>query len=128
MNFHHIGYACVNIEVEQRSLTSLGYTQEGADFEDPIQCVRGRFLVGGGPRIELLEQLDGENVLSPWLDKGTKMYHIAYEVNAMTEAVDKLAGEGAKLIVSPVPAIAFDNREIAFLLTRTMLLVELIQR
>ena len=125
-HFHHIGVACRDLESETRRFTMLGYTQEGADFTDPIQGVSGRFLVGGGPRLELLIPLSTEGVLAPWLKTGAKMYHLAYQVPDFDGEMARLRGQGAKTVVQPVPAVAFGGRHITFLMLPNMMLVELI--
>ena len=51
----------------------LGYKPEGNRFSDARQGVAGLFLVGGGPRLELLEPLDDSDTLLPWLKSGTRM-------------------------------------------------------
>lgn len=127
--FHHIGVACRNLDAEQKIFGLLGYVVEGGDFEDPIQGVRGRFLNGGGPRIELLTALtpDSNNVLKDWLGRGAKMYHLAYMVDNIGKVTSHLVASGAKVIVPPVPAVAFQNSNISFLMLRNMLLIELIE-
>lgn len=67
-----------------------------------------------------------DSVLSPWLKSNTKMYHIAYETNSLESVIQEVCTERGKLVVKPVPAVAFNNREIAFIMLPNMLLVELI--
>lgn len=129
MEFHHTGLATRDIDAEAEHLGLLGYQQEGDDFVDLRQGVRGRFMVGGGPRLELLQPYgDGKSVLDGWLSRGVKLYHLAYETADLAVTVSSLEAEGAKLIVPPVPAVAFDNRKICFLMLPNMLLIELIAR
>lgn len=52
--FHHVGVACRDLDAEAGPWLSIGYAAEGVDFEDQIQQVRGRFLVGVGPRLRTL--------------------------------------------------------------------------
>ena len=127
LRFHHIGYACRDLDSESDKLSMLEYVREGQDFDDPKQMVKGRFLIGPGPRIELLVQYKDATVLEPWLSKGIKMYHLDYEVENLQVEIDRLRKEGAKLIVQPMSAKAFSGENLAFLLLPTMLLVELIQ-
>ncbi len=124
--FHHVGVACANLEQEARKLAALGYQKQGPEFIDPVQGVRGQFLVGQSPCLELLSRLETGGVLDPWLDSGAKLYHLAYETPAMNEAIEHFRAQRAKLVVSPVGAVAFDGRKIAFLMLPNMLLVELI--
>ncbi len=125
--FHHLGVATRSISREARGWTSLGYVQEGEVFEDPIQGVRGMFLVGAGPRLELLEALPDRDVLSGWLDRGQKIYHQAFEVDTFDADVEALCGQGAKITAPPAPAVAFSGRRICFLMTPMLHLIELIE-
>lgn len=126
LRFHHIGVACRDLDAETRRLSPLGYRVEGTDFFDPLQGIHGRFLVGNGPRLELIVQAANGGVLQPWLNSGVKLYHMAYETPDLELGIAYLRGQRAKLVVKPVPAIAFQNRKIAFLMMPNMLLVELI--
>ena len=127
LNFHHVGVACVDLEAETRRLAALGYQTEGSDFTDAVQGVRGRFLIGGGPRLELLAPLSAGGVLTPWLKSGVKLYHLAYETPGLDDELARLRNAGAKLVVPPVPATAFASRKIAFLMLPNLLLTELIE-
>src|SRR5271155_863187 len=95
--FHHIGYATTSIEKEKDLFTHLGYQQEGMAFADPIQGIAGCFLVGLGPRIELLENLPGSSTLNSWLDAGVKIYHFAYMVADIDGALTWVRSLGAKI-------------------------------
>lgn len=124
--FHHLGIACRDLDRSTEQQRQLGYAPEGADFVDPVQGVRGRFLVGGGPRLELLQALPSRSVLDPWLTGGDRIYHQAFTVPDVDEALKGLMAGGARIVVAPVPAVAFAGRRIAFVLLRTMAMVEVI--
>ncbi|GAC1424835.1 MAG: VOC family protein [Candidatus Velthaea sp.] len=124
--FHHIGVASRNFEVEERCFAALGYVREGADFHDPIQGVHGRFLIGGGPRLELLRNDKEPGVLSGWLKKGVRFYHLAYEADDLERELAEFLGAGARQVVAPVPAVAFNGRLITFIMLQNLSLVELI--
>jgi methylmalonyl-CoA/ethylmalonyl-CoA epimerase len=125
--FHHIGVACNSLDREAEGFKHLRYMPEGPDFEDPIQGIQGRFLVGQGPRVELLSPLRPGGVLDPWLRRGAKMYHLAYLVADLPLELARLQATGARLVAVPVPAVAFGGRAIAFLMLPNMMLVEFIQ-
>jgi len=125
--FHHIGYATQSIENEKYLFRFLGYYPESEDFIDPVQGVKGCFLIGSGPRIELLENLPGRSVLNPWISSGTKMYHLAYVVNCIQSSIDWACSYRAKVIVKPVSSIAFRGSLITFLMFRNGLVLELIE-
>jgi methylmalonyl-CoA/ethylmalonyl-CoA epimerase len=127
MRFHHVGVACRDIESEAKVMLALGYQAESADFTDPAQGIRGRFVVGSGPRMELLEQTSGSHVLEPWLAKGVKAYHFGYEVGELEKVVERLKSAGAIVVTPLQPAVAFAGRRITFLMLKNMFLVELIE-
>jgi methylmalonyl-CoA/ethylmalonyl-CoA epimerase len=128
MKFHHIGFACHNLDIETQNLALLGYSPEGEDFNDPLQGVRGRFLTAqGSPRLELLVQHGETQVLEPWLARGIKMYHLAYSVSNLKTEIEKFRQKRGKIMVPPTPAVAFGGREISFILLPTMMLIELIE-
>jgi methylmalonyl-CoA/ethylmalonyl-CoA epimerase len=126
LTFHHIGVACRDLDAETQTYSLLGYSPESDDFVDERQGIRGRFLVGPGPRLELLVGLPGSAVLEPWLRKGVKYYHEAFLVDDLRAGVERLCEQGGKVVVEPVPAVAFGGREIAFVMLRNVTLVELI--
>jgi len=129
MDFHHVGVACRNLDADERVFAALGYGREGDDFFDPIQGIHGRFLVKeGAPRLELLVDHEADGALAPWLRKGTKFYHMAYEVDDLPGTSDRLVALGAKVTVTPVPAVAFGGRAITFLMLPNLALVELISK
>ena len=126
-SFHHIGYATHSIEKEHNFFSSIGYVSEGEDFSDEIQGVRGRFLVGAGPRVELLENLPGSQTLTPWLNSGIKLYHFAYCVADINEALVWARDCRARVTVLPVPAVAFGGRLISFVMFRNGVMLEFIE-
>jgi glyoxalase/bleomycin resistance protein/dioxygenase superfamily protein len=130
--FHHAGVACVNIEAELAQLAPLGYVAEGLPFVDPRQGIRGQFASGANPRLELLETLEGPEgaggALAPWLRSRVKLYHLAYETANLDAAIAAQRASGAKLVVKPVEAVAFQGRKVAFVMLRNRLLIELIAR
>jgi glyoxalase/bleomycin resistance protein/dioxygenase superfamily protein len=125
--FHHVGFACTDLDAEERVFSCFGYTREGPDFQDSIQGVRGRFLANGGPRLELLSELPGSAVLAPWLRRNIRMYHVAYEAADFRAANAAVAALGAKCVVAPVSAAAFAGRMISFYMLPNGFLLELIE-
>jgi methylmalonyl-CoA/ethylmalonyl-CoA epimerase len=126
--FHHIGYATTSLVRAREFFTHVGYVREGLDFEDPEQGILGCFLQGPGPRLELLENLPGSNTLTPWLSTGIKMYHIAYEVEDLENAIFWARSQRGKMTVPPVSAIAFQGRRICFFAFRQGPMLEFIER
>jgi methylmalonyl-CoA/ethylmalonyl-CoA epimerase len=125
--FHHLGVAVRDLDREERLFAAVGYRRESGDFVDEHQGVRIRFVVGGGPRLELLQQLPGRVVLDPWLRRGIRFYHMAWECDAMQAEVDRLMASGARLVSAPAPAVAFGGRRVCFLFLGGAQLIELIE-
>ena len=86
------------------------------------------FLAEQSPRLELLEPLDpaSPGVLSPWLKRDVKFYHLAYLVAHLPAAIEGLRALRAKLVVPSTPAVAFGGRDIAFVMLPNRSLIELI--
>jgi methylmalonyl-CoA/ethylmalonyl-CoA epimerase len=125
--FHHIGVACRDVARSERGYAALGYSRV-SDFTDPELRVRGVFLEGAGPRLELVSDLPGERVVAPWLKRQAAMYHMAFEVFDVPAAVAATCAVGAKVVTRATPSVAFGGRPIAFVMLRNGALVELISR
>src|SRR5215475_15059720 len=102
MRFHHLGIATDSLDRDIRAYRALGYASEGASVIEHHQGVRGQFLVGGGPRLELLEPLPGSDTLTPFLSRGIKCYHHAYEVDSLEDSIAALRAAGARQLAPPV--------------------------
>lgn len=125
MRFHHLGIATDSLRQDLHAYRALGYRSEGPSIVDERQGVRGQFLIGGGPRLELLEPLPGSQTLAPFLSRGIKCYHHAYEVESLENSLAALRATGAKQLAPPVDAVAFNRREV-FLMLPNRWIVELI--
>lgn len=52
-------------------------------------------LYGSGPQLELLQPLDGDDILREWLDRhGQGLHHLGYEVASIDETIAAMAGAG----------------------------------
>lgn len=120
--------ACRDLDAEEALFVALGYARERDEVVDELQGVRARFMVGGGPRVELLCNLGDRGALSDYLKKGIKFYHVAYEVDDLDRATAHLAAAGGKRIVEPLPGIAFGMRPLCFVMLPNLVLIELISR
>jgi methylmalonyl-CoA/ethylmalonyl-CoA epimerase len=58
---------------------------------------------------------------------GPGLHHLCYEVNMLEDALADLRSKGALLAKPPKPAVAFEGRRIAWLLTGEKLLLELLE-
>lgn len=125
--FHHIGVACRDLDVEARYWLMLGYRVESPDFEDEVQRVRGRFLIGPGPRLELLVGTTPDSPVAGMVKRRVKMYHQAFETPDLDKAIAMLEESGARLTAPAAEAVAFGGRRIAFLFLPNGNILELIE-
>jgi len=56
------------------------------------------------------------------------LYHLCYEVANLGEHLSKMRKEGALVVKPPLPAVAFENRPIAWVFTRQKLLLEFLEQ
>jgi methylmalonyl-CoA/ethylmalonyl-CoA epimerase len=124
--FHHLGVACERIDADAETWAALGYRPEGEPFVDLAQGIRGLFMTGGGPRIELLEATEGSDTLAPWLRRRVKLYHVGYLVPSLAAAMEALAARGAVVAREPLTSVYF-QAPIAFLMMPNLALIELIE-
>lgn len=125
--FHHIGLACRSLAEEYEGLAAMGYRAETEPIADPIQLVRVQFFVGNGPRVELVEPQSEKSPAMGWLKRGAKLYHCAYKVQDFEAAMRFLEDRNFAAASEPAPAVAFAMRRIVFMMSPSLLLVELVE-
>ena len=128
---HHLGIAVKDIESALGFYqTALGFTVASQVYCDPIQKVKVCFLAserGRNLTVELISPLEATSPVNGYLSKGIGAYHVCYEVEHLEEALEGLRAKGCVLVAAPVPAVAFNDRRIAWCLTPTRHLVELVE-
>jgi len=127
MKFHHLGIAVSNIDAEIEYYRSMGACDFTAVVDDRIQNVKIVFFILGGIRYELVSPLSSGSPVDNWLKKKVRMYHTCYEVDNLLEKIKYFQNMGSLLVLEPTRAIALDNREVAFLLTRQGDLIEFME-
>lgn len=109
----------------------FGYKLLAGPFEDPIQNVSVCFL--GDPKslgryeIELVAPLTDASPIKNLLSKGGGAYHLCYSVVDLASALAEVKVKGCLVLSEPVPAVAFGMRRIAWFLTPTRQLIELLE-
>src|ERR1700722_218627 len=129
-SFHHVGIAVRDLlKAIPMYKASLGYELTSGPFNDPLQSVSICFLSRGkgDTVLELVAPLGPNSPIDRALKKGGGPYHICYEVPDINVAITHLSEQGPLLLSGPVPAVAFEMRKIAWLITDVDLLVELLQ-
>lgn len=144
MNLHHVGVAVTAlapaIAVHE---TVFGLHLVAGPFEDPLQKVAVCFLAGPtvvaepdgavprGPReslIELCAPLGDASPLAGFLKKQIGAYHVCYEVDDLDASLAHARAHACVLVSGPTPAVAFAGRRIAWFVTPTRQLTELVER
>lgn len=127
--FHHVGIATDSIEKTSQEYINAGYKKTQVVF-DPIQNVGITFLEKGGcPLLELVEPNDSTSPVYNILSKvGVSAYHFCYEVADIETSIAWLKRRKYLPLSKPVPAIAFNNRQICFLYHKSVGLIELLEK
>jgi methylmalonyl-CoA/ethylmalonyl-CoA epimerase len=128
----HIGVAVPSLDTTAEALSSLfGYRVVSGPFDDPIQKVRVNFLAQSNKdaaEIELIAPLSEDSPIQSMLAKnGGGAYHLCFETSDLEAALDHAKKNGCIVVSTPVPAVAFQGRRIAWIYTRSRQLFELVE-
>ena len=128
--FHHLGVAVEDLGSAVPVYTTLfGYECTSGPFDDPVQKVSVCFLSRGegDMTLELVAPLGADSPVRTTLKKGGSAYHMCYEVPDIDAAIAHLSDNDCLALGSPVPAVAFGHRRIAWMMTPTWQLIELME-
>jgi len=128
---HHVGFVVADIEASMpRFVQSLGGTWNGKVIFDPCQNVKVAFLSTHPmqPQIELVGASQVDGPVTRFLEqKGEGLHHLCYEVADLDVSLGIAKKNGMLLAKPPKPAVAFDGRRIAWVLTPEKMLIELLE-
>lgn len=133
MKIHHIGIACLNIEIAKKQYLDLGFVVSQELITDSSRNLDYIFMKNEDMQIELVakhllsEKSDIDTILAQVKMIGNKMYHICFLTNDMMKDIEKYIGLGYKLIKAPSKAVACNNKNIAFLIHFHFGLIELLE-
>lgn len=131
LRLHHVGFVVANIESSMPAFVrSLSAQWDGRIFEDPHQKVKVAFLTTRpeDAAIELVEPVGQDSPVQRFLkEKGGGLHHACYEVADLDKELADFRGRGAVIAKRPKPAVAFDGRRIAWVITPEKFLVELLE-
>ncbi len=133
MIIDHIGIACKNLEASAKKYLMLGFEAKNPlAIEDLERNCKYLFMENKGYMIELIAILDknkpsdlGNLLINETF--GQKIYHVCYKSSDLFADIERLCGDGFKLIHPPRAAVACENREVAFLYNIDLGLIELIE-
>lgn len=126
---HHAGYVVESIDASiEEYRNSSGLEWDGLVVHDPLQMVRVTFLGSeDASRIELVEPAGPHSPVNTFLASGGGLHHVCYEVADLTASIEHCRANGCTLVRVPMAAAAFGGRKIAWMVTATQQLFELLQ-
>jgi len=128
---HHVGFVLRDILSQiSHFAVSLGAEWDGRIFSDPYQKVRVAFLRTTNKADALMELVEPEGAGSPvlqFLERGGGLHHVCYEVGDIASQLEQMRSRGAVIVRRPLPAVAFENRRVAWVLTKEKLLIEFLE-
>ncbi len=128
LTVHHIGYLVKKIEKAKDAFLSLGYQIEQDTLQDEIRKVDICFLIKDGYRVELVSPYAEDSVVSGLMKRyKNSPYHICYETTDFDSALTDLTANGFIAIDTPTPAPALGGRDVVFLNSAVLGMIELIR-
>ena len=129
LKVEHIGIAVTtlaeSVPLFEKLLNSQCYKTEVVEIEK----VNTAFFKTGSTKIELLESIDEDGVISTFIDKkGEGLHHIAFEVDNIETEIERLKNEGF-ILLNDKPKKGADNKLVCFLHPKSTngVLIELCQ-
>ena len=128
MKIHHLGYLVKDIEKAKANFLALGYSVEQENVFDEERGINITFLINDGYRIELVSPAREDGVVSSLIKKlGNTPYHICYITNDLDSEIERLKTTGFLVIQAPKIAPAIQNKRVAFLMSATLGIIELVE-
>lgn len=129
---HHVGIATADAMTESEQWRRiLGYRIVVPLTHDPIQRVKVLFMSTGQERdvpVELVEPATEDSPVNGFLRRGGGFYHACYEVDDIEQALDRAEANGAIVVQTPVEAVVYNQRRIAWCYTPSRRLIEYLER
>ncbi len=128
MVIDHIGIVVRSLEEALNQWEVLfGYRRNSDIVLNSRQKVRVVFLTKrGSVTIKLIEASGPDSRVSAMARKGGGLHHLCFRCEDLKSQVELLKANGAVLMVAPQPGEAFKNHDIAFLMAKNNLNIELI--
>jgi methylmalonyl-CoA/ethylmalonyl-CoA epimerase len=129
---HHLGFVVPSISAAAEGFAaSLSASWDSQIIHDPIQRVRVAFFNPAdsrNPVFELVEPAGEDSPVTRFLKKGGGLHHVCYEIDELERSLGEARGAGFVMVAAPAPAVAFGGRRIAWVWSRSRLLIELLER
>jgi len=128
MKIDHICFAVKDLtEGINYWVNSFGYYQMTSIIINNLQKVKVVFLCNDESLlVKLIEPLPGNLSLQNFVNRGGGFHHTCFRCANIEDEIKRLKSEGFKILAVPQPGEAFNNHNIAFLLGRFGMNIELI--
>jgi len=114
LRLHHVGIVVDDIDRAAASYEALGFTG-GERFEVPAQGIVAIVYAAGPGYMELISPTDPDGAIARYMAKrGEGTHHVAYAVDDIAVALDRLKEAGVRLI-DEVPRTGTHGWTIAFI-------------
>jgi methylmalonyl-CoA/ethylmalonyl-CoA epimerase len=128
---HHVGFVVTSIDERIGGFVkSLAATWDGKIIHDRLQRAKVTFLRTpgtGDALVELVEPAGEDSPVSRFTKKGGGLHHLCYEVGDLAEHLKFVKAARCIVVRAPQPAVAFEQRLIAWALTPERLLLEFLE-
>jgi len=129
---HHIGFVVASISaVAEEFAASISARWDGQIVHDPLQRVRVSFFRptdDRNPVFELVEPASEDSPVSNFLKKRVGLHHVCYEIDDLESGLREARAVGFVIVSGPTSAVAFGGRRIAWVCSRSRLLMEFLER
>jgi methylmalonyl-CoA/ethylmalonyl-CoA epimerase len=128
MNIDHICFAVKNLSEGISYWEDVfGYKQMTQIIENTRQKVKVTFLrKDDSITVKLIEPTESNQSLVNFVNRGGGFHHICFKCDEINEGLKELSEKGLLTLVKPQPGEAFNNNNIAFLMAKYGLNIELI--
>jgi len=130
LKLHHIGVVVTQIDECRALYDFLGYQPHTPVIHDPIQTAYVQFLrlADADHYVELVAPDGPNSLLSAAAAKRLPLNHLCYATPDIIQTCNSLESDNWRLVSEPTPSVAFATRKIAWLISRTRLLIELVEQ
>lgn len=127
MNVHHIGYLVKKLEKARAHFLTLGYRVAQDVVYDEYRDVDILFLEKDGYVVELVSPRSERSVVASLIKTYRNApYHICYVCDDFEADLERLEHSGFTRIDTPAPAPALGGKNVCFLLSAQIGMIELI--
>jgi methylmalonyl-CoA/ethylmalonyl-CoA epimerase len=128
MTIDHIGIVVSSIDEGMEQWRELfGYLPASDIVVNTRQKVRVVFMSkAGSTLVKLVEPTAPDSPVTGFARRGGGLHHLCFRCNDLKVEIPLLRAKGARLIVPPQPGEAFEGADIAFLLAKNNLNLEMI--